>query len=65
MMSVDLEGDICMLSFPNPVEFVQRIDKFCVGLLECVDLDVQGRSLVSALLQEGIESWGADKFEVP
>ena len=65
MMSVDLEGEICMLSFPNPVEFVECIHKISVGLLETTDLDLQGGSLVSALVQEGIESWSADEFEVP
>src|SRR3990167_7763057 len=65
MNRVCLERDIRMLPFSNPVEFVQRIDKLSIGLLECVDLDVQRRSLVSALVQECIESWRADQFEVP
>jgi len=60
-----LERDIRVLSFPKPVEFVECIYKLCVGLLETTDLDLQGGSLVRALLQEGIESWRADQFEVP
>jgi len=65
MMRVDLEGDIHVLPFPNPHQFIECIHKVGIGLLECVDLDVQRRSLIRALLQEGIESWRADQFEVP
>ena len=65
MNSVCLEMDIHVLSFSDPIEFVECIHKVGIGLLECVDLDVQRGSLVRALLQEGIESWRADQFEVP
>ena len=65
MMRVDLEGDIHVLPFPNPHQFIECIHKVSVGLLETTDLDLQGCSLVRALLQEGIESWRSDQFEVP
>jgi len=64
MNRVCLERDIHVLPFPNPVQFVECIHKLSIGLLERVDLDVQRRSLIRALLQERIESWGSDQFEI-
>src|SRR3990172_11786437 len=65
MNRVCLERDIRVLSLPNPIQFVECIHQFSIGLLETSYLDLKRCSLVSALVQEGIESWRSDELEVP